>query len=169
MRSEIAGAEEQRAHRLALEQLCKLIYKKIMSELDVEMISTIRECYLFFLQKTDFYNPEYCTRQLKEKRQAHYGEWLALHFEQHDKDEIVYSNSISVTEAIEKLHNSSSTGKVKAEQAAMILRRTIKQAFKSSEPIPWPHSAEFLFIWYNTTARTSDQLSELSSVREPFW
>ena len=115
-----------------------------MSELDVEMMSTIRERYLSFLQETDFYNPEYRTKQLKEKLQTHYGERLAFHFEQHDKDQIVYSNSISVTEAIAEFHNSSSTEKVKVEQAAMILRRTIKQAFKSSEPILWPPSAEFL-------------------------
>ena len=105
------------------------------------MMSTIRECYLSFLQETDFYNPEYCTKRLKEKLQTHYGELLAFHFEE---DEIVYSNSISVTEAIAKFHNSSSTEKVKVEPAAMILRRTIKQAFKSSEPLPWPPSAEFL-------------------------
>ena len=115
-----------------------------MSELDAEMLSTIRECYLSFLQETDFYNPEYCTRRLKEKLQTHYGERLAFHFEQHDKDEIVYSNSISVTEATAKFRNSSSTEKVKVGQAAIILRRTIKQAFKSSELIPWPPSAEFL-------------------------
>ena len=34
--------------------------------------------------------------------------------------------------------------KVKVEQAAMILRRTTKQAFKNSQPIPWPPSAAFL-------------------------
>ena len=123
-----------------------------MSELDVEMMSTIREHYLSFLQETDFYNPEYHKRQLKEKLQTHYCEWLAFHFEQHDKDEIVYSNSICVTEAIGKFHNSSSTEKVKVEQAAVILRRTT----------PWPPSADM-------TTRTSDQLSKLSSVREPFW
>ena len=134
MKRETIGVEEQRAHRLALEQLCKLMDEKIMSELDVEMMSTIRERYLSFLQETDFYNPEYHKRQLKEKLQTHYCEWLAFHFEQHDKDEIVYSNSICVTEAIGKFHNSSSTEKVKVEQAAMILRRTI----------PWPPSAEFL-------------------------
>ena len=79
---------------------------------------------------------------MKEKFQTHYSERLAFHFEQYDKDEIVYSNS--VTETIAKFHNSSSTEKVKVEQAAMIHRRTIKQAFKSSEPIPWPLCAEFL-------------------------
>ena len=41
LKSETVGAEEQRAHRLALEQLCKLIDQKIMSELDAEMMSTI--------------------------------------------------------------------------------------------------------------------------------
>ena len=85
-----------------------------------------------FLQETDFYNPEHRTRWLKEKLQAHYGERLAFHFEQHDKDEIVYSDSISTTEAFAKFHNSSSTEKVKVEQAAMILRKTIKQAFKKN-------------------------------------
>ena len=80
----------------------------------------------------------------EEKLQTHYGERLTFHFEQHDKDEIVYSNCLSVTEAIAKLHNSSSMEKVKVEQAAVILRRTTKQEFKSSEPIPWPPSAEFL-------------------------
>ena len=62
LKSETVGAEEQRAHRMALEQLCKLIDQKIMSELDVEMMSTIKERYLSFLQETDFYNPEYCTK-----------------------------------------------------------------------------------------------------------
>ena len=85
LKSETVGAEEQRAHRLALEQLCKLIDQKIMSELDVEMTSTIKERYLSFLQETDFYNLEYRTRRLKEKLQTHYGERLAFHFEQHDK------------------------------------------------------------------------------------
>ena len=70
------------------------------------MMSTIRERYLSFLQETDFYNPKYCTRRLKEKLQTHHGERLAFHFEQHDKDEIVYSNSISVTEATAKFRNS---------------------------------------------------------------
>ena len=106
------------------------------------MMSTIRERYLSFLQETAFYNPEYCTRRLKEKLQTHHGERLAFHFEQHDKDEIVYSNSISVTEATAKFLNSSSTEKAEVEQAAVIFRRTIKQAFKSSEPILWPSSAE---------------------------
>ena len=127
LKSETVGAEEQRAHRLALEQSCKLIDQKIMSELDVEMMSTIRERYLSFLQETDFYNPEYRARRRKEKLQTHYSERLAFHFEQHDKDEIVYLNSISVTEAIANFHNSRSTENVKVEQAAMILRRTIQE------------------------------------------
>ena len=87
-----------------------------MSELDVEMMSAIRERYLSFLQEPDFYNLEYRTRRLKEKLQTHYAEQLAFHFEQHDKDEIVYSNSISVTEAIAKFHNSRSTEKVKVNK-----------------------------------------------------
>ena len=43
----------------------------------------------------------------------------------------------SITVAVQRKY-------VKVEQAAMILRRTRKQAFKSIEPIPWPPSPEFL-------------------------
>ena len=60
------------------------------------MMSTIRERYLSFLQETDFYNPEYRTRRLKEKLQTHYSERFAFHFEQYDKDEILYSDSVSL-------------------------------------------------------------------------
>ena len=93
LKSETVGAEEQRAHTLALEQLCKFIDQKIMTELNVEMISTLRERYLSFLQETDFYNPEYRTRRLREKLLRHYGERLAFHFEQQQKDEIHGSQS----------------------------------------------------------------------------
>ena len=92
-----------------------------MTELNVEMISTLRERFLFFLQETDFYNPEYRTRRLREKLLRHYGERLALHFKQQAKDEIVYSYSLTSKEAIAKFHNSSSSEKVKVEQTAMIL------------------------------------------------
>ena len=144
MKSETVGAEEQRAHTLALEQLCKFIDQRIMTELNVEMISTLRERYLSFLQETDSYNPEYRTRRLREKLLRHYGERLAFHFEQQQKDEIVYSDSLTANEAVAKFQNSSSSEKVKVEQAAMILRRTIKQAFRNSDTLPWPPSAEFL-------------------------
>ena len=114
-----------------------------MTELNVEMISTLRERCLFFLQETDFYNPEYRTRRLREKLLRNYGEHLAFHFEQQQKDEIVYSDSLTANKEIAKLHNSSSSQKVKVEQAAMILRRTIKQPFRNSDTLPWPPSAEF--------------------------
>ena len=74
----------------------------------------------------------------------HYGERLVFHFEQQEKDEIVYSDSSTANEAIAKFHNSSSSEKVKVEQAAMILRRIIKQAFRNSDTLSWPPTAEFL-------------------------
>ena len=144
LKSGTVGAEEQRAHTLALEQLCKFSDQRIMTELNVEMISTLRECYLSFLQETHFYNPEYRTRRLREKLLRHYGERLAFHFEQQEKDDFVYSDSLTANDAIGKFHNSSSSEKVKVEQAAMILQRTVKEAFKISDTLRWPPSAEFL-------------------------
>ena len=115
LKSETVGAEEQRAHTLALEQLCKFIDQRLMTELNVEMISTLRERYLSFLQGTDFYNPEYRIRRLREKLLRHYGKCLAFHFEQQEKYEIVYSDSLTANEATAKSHNSSSPEKVKVE------------------------------------------------------
>ena len=73
---------------------------------------------------------------------------------------LVYSATMSVAEAVAFAYKLGS--KDKCEDVALLLRSSIQQAFKDSEPLPWPPSADDLEVKSSDELLPSDLLKFLN-------
>ncbi|CAH1101344.1 unnamed protein product [Psylliodes chrysocephalus] len=105
----------------------------------------LRERYLLFMSEysPEFYNENYKTDKLKQKLINHFGNRISF-WQLNYRIELVNSSWIKPGEAIETAFEAASSEIRRIQEAAMILRRHIQQAYENSPKMPWPPSAEFL-------------------------
>ena len=132
------------------------------------MLSSLRLLYVQELEKNGFPNPEYRTENLKARLDNHeICELITIaNVNRGDKGcityNLVYSAAMFVAEALAYAYNLGS--KDKYEDVALLLRSSIKQAFKESKPLPWPPSADNLEVKSSEELLPSDLVKFLNCV-----
>ena len=114
----------------------------VIGQKKVVLFSSLRLLYIQELEKNGFANPEYRGEKLKARHENHeIHERIAfVNVNSGDKGcityNLVYSATMSIAEPVAFAYKLGS--KDKYDDVALLLRSSIQQAFKDSEPLPWP-------------------------------
>lgn len=133
------------AHTEAFQYLCEYIQKEIVKGASICRISMLKEKYILFLREnhSKFYNPHYKIDKLKSKIMKSFGN--SVHFFQPKYgSEILYSDEISTTSAVEHVYETSSSEIKRLESAAMLLRCNILEKQREYAETEWPPTTEYL-------------------------
>ena len=136
------------AHQKTLEVVIQFIQENVIAREEVVELSSLRHLYVKELEEKGFPSPEYRSANLKTKLVKHeIGELIAFtKVNLEDKGNLalalVYSASISVADAVAHAYHMGSIDK--HQEVALILRKAIQHAFKKTEPLPWPPTADDL-------------------------
>jgi hypothetical protein len=139
------GAEQRAAYDEAFQYICQHVTTSIIKGGCVERMTMLRERYLnYILEKTpQYYNENHKTDKLKEKLIAFFGDKINF-WRPNNRSDLVYSSNISTGEAVQVAFEAATSESKVLEEAALILRRNIQQAFRNSKEMPWPPTAEYL-------------------------
>ena len=136
------------AHLKAFTIVLDFIQDCVIWQNKVVLLASLRHLYIQELEKNGFTNPAYRSEKLKARLENHDIHELIAFAKVTPGDKgcitynLVYSASISVADAVAYAYKLGS--KEKYEDVALLLRSSIQQAFKESNPLPWPHSADDL-------------------------
>lgn len=136
------AASHQRAFNVVLD----FIQENVIGHEKVIELTLLRRLYVEELQKCGFPNPEFRAEKLKINLEKHEINKFIQFAKVNPGDKgcitfnIVYSANMSVNDAICNAYKLGSTDKFK--DVACTLRDSIVQAFKKSQPLPWPPSAD---------------------------
>lgn len=135
----------QKAHDQAFQYLCNYVEDSIIRKSNIERMTMLKEIYQTFMEENSprYYNPNYKTDKLKEKISKKFGSRLKF-WQPNYKSDLVYSNDILTGEAVECAFIAAASEEKRLEEAALMLRRCVKDAFLESDDMPWPPSASFL-------------------------
>ena len=156
------------AHLKAFTAVFDFLQDCVIGQKKVVLLSSLRLLYIQELEKNGFANPEYRGEKLKARLENHeIHERIAfVNVNPGDKGcityNLVYSATMSVAEAVAFAYKLGS--KDKYEDVALLLRSSIQQAFKDSEPLPWPPSADDLEVKSSDELLPSDLLKFLNYV-----
>ena len=156
------------AHLKAFTAVLDFLQDCVIGQKKVVLLSSLRLLYIQELEKNGFANPEYRGEKLKARLENHeIHERIAfVNVNPGDKGcityNLVYSATMSVAEAVAFAYKLGS--KDKYEDVALLLRSSIQQAFKDSEPLPWPPSADDLEVKSSDELLLSDLLKFLNYV-----
>lgn len=156
------------AHLKAFTAVLDFLQDCVIGQKKVVLLSSLRLLYIQELEKNGFANPEYRGEKLKARLENHeIHERIAfVNVNPGDKGcityNLVYSATMSVAEAVAFAYKLGS--KDKYEDVALLLRSSIQQAFKDSEPLPWPPSADDLEVKSSDELLPSDLLKFLNYV-----
>lgn len=156
------------AHLKAFTAVLDYIQDCIIGQKKVVLLTSLRLLYIQELQKNGFANPEYRSEKLKARLENHDIHKLIAFAKVNPGDKgcitynLVYSTSISVADAV--AYASKLGSKDKYEDVALLLRSLIQRAFKESEPLPWPPSADDLEVKSSDEPLPSDLVKFLNYV-----
>ena len=137
--------EEQAAHADAFEKLASYVEDSITERGNVERMTMLTERYQQFMQENSpqFYNKDYRTHKLKLKLQKKFGNKLQYWLPNY-RGELVYSSVLPKGTAVGSAFEAAASESKRLEEAALVLRRLIRDAHNQSPTMPWPPSARFL-------------------------
>lgn len=159
--------DEQQAHQNAFDKLCGYVTESIIVNCNVERMSMLKEIYLKYLkEEPQFYNPNYKTYKLKNKLINKFGSTISFWMPNY-KSELVYSAHVATGNAIELAFEYASSEGKRLEEAALLLRRIIKDCKDKSEQMPWPPTTEYLSSGYIIPPEIELFLSHLVTGKAP--
>ena len=137
--------KKKEAHNEAFTHVCHYIEDSVISKAQVERVQLVRERYLAFMQENspEHYNPEYPTQKLKKKLTDHFGESIKF-WAPNFRSELIYSSNLPLGQAVEMAFVATASESRRVEEAAMIVRHKILEAFNDNGPGLWPPTADSL-------------------------
>lgn len=132
------------AHQKAFSEVISFIEEHVISRKEVVELSEIRGIYVKELEVNGFPNSQFRGDKLKARLLKHeICDFIDFSTAQLGEKgcithNLIYSTDISAADAIACAYKIGSSDKL--EDAALYLRRMIKQAFDKSSPLPWPPS-----------------------------
>lgn len=138
---------ESAAHKETFTYLADYIEREIIRNSTITRVSILKEQYQTYLKQNhpQFFNPLYATQKLKNKILKHFPERVHF-FKPKCGSEIVYSDELSTSQAVEFAFHSSASETRALENAALILRKKIMNKYSESSEISWPPTTEYVFF-----------------------
>ena len=140
-------ADLEEAHTFAFQQVCMELDKRVIEGKEILKLSDLLKVYIEALQTTNFPNSQYRGEKLKNKikKTPTYSDnigFCSLDEPGQYHSYLVYNSQTELEHAIRFSYRLGSLDTIL--EVAMHLRRTIFDAFKKSEEIPWPPTDDYL-------------------------
>ena len=132
-------SEMEMAHQAAFNGVCVSVDKALIAKQGVCKMTDLLQLYVSYLQESPFPNPNFRSEKLKVKLMNAYPKSLSfvqLAKKGKFRSQLVYSSAISTGNAVSMAYELSSADR--ARDVAVQLRKEIKNAFQSSDTLPWP-------------------------------
>lgn len=155
---DINTVQEQNAHSEAFEYITEYVQESIIDGANVERMTMLRERYLQFIYENSpqYHNVDYKTYKLKSKLINHFGNKIQF-WQPNYKSDLVFSSEIPKGQAVESAFEVAASEAKRIEEAALLIRRAIKNAQSESQQIPWPPTHSFL---HSTAVRPPECLQD---------
>lgn len=139
------------AHQKALDVVIDYIQESVIAQEEIVELRALRLLYVKELDKNGFPSPDYRSENLKAKLEKHeIGELIEFtkvnpgDYKNCIMLTLVYSTGINRADAVAHAYKLGTIDRY--QDVALLLRQVIYNAFKESEPLPWPPTVEDLNV-----------------------